>query len=85
MSVPIEIELDIDAQCKLLEYYVKDNLSEPSVDVFIESVGHDILDLNKILLATGKAVLNEAIINVIKIGIENDENDERSETGSCSE
>jgi len=69
MSVVVPIDLDEKSQCELIERYVKNNLSEPSVDVFIENVGHDMFNLEKLIIAAGKAMLNEALVNLIKLGM----------------
>ena len=72
-NVNVPLDLTEKAQCEIIEIYVRDNFSEPSVEVFIESVDRDIFNLEKITIAAGKALLNEAIIKVIEIGIAADE------------
>lgn len=70
MSEIVDLDLDDDDDmCHMLEVYLKDNLSEPSFEVFGEIASEVGLDLEALYVAAGKAVLNEAIIKIIEDGV----------------
>lgn len=72
-NVTVPLDLDEKACCEMIEVYVRDNFSSASVEVFREHVGKDLFNQEVLTVAAGKALLNESIIDVIKLGIAADE------------
>jgi hypothetical protein len=64
MNETIEMDLDVDIQDKLIEFYIKANFSDASLEHF--EMYRDQYD---ILTAAGHAVLNEAIVDSLKMMI----------------
>ena len=73
-NVNMEVDLDEDTICKLIENYVlyEGLFSGPSIEVFNEHAkGNDPhINMDTFLMAAGKAVLNESMLIAITAAVE---------------
>jgi len=61
----IEADLEEDVLCSLLELWVNNNLDAASASVFNNIAEETGIDLDVLIMATGKAVLNQIMVDAV--------------------
>ncbi len=67
----ITIDLPIDVMDNVITGYIKSNFSDPTVAQMYDYIDHNVRDKEDIIMMAGRAVLNEALNEIVEAFLAN--------------